>query len=213
MISVCKDLVSVKRIALLTLTLAVALLCRREQPKGNEHRYTRLAELTGELRPATQFSASRHLCGMQDHVLFSCSTQAGKLISLCVTAQTGGVWKVDYRFGLPGRVELIFPDSPRDFIADFSITAYSRGLGCENQGLAFTNISFEKPTVVCSTPEACQTFRYTVFQQFESCSNREEAGVRVDRVKIDNSAETIGTFACSVVHHSALIAFQIGNRF
>ncbi len=78
----------------------------------------------------TVAEARKSLCEADEKVVFSCTMQkSSKLLSLCtsrqVDAKTG---YVQYRFGVPGTVELQFPAERKDSQAAFSYSRYTRPL-------------------------------------------------------------------------------------
>ena len=68
------------------------------------------------------------LCLMDEHIIFSCAVKrTGKIISLCASkdlAKERGY--LQYRFGLPGRVELEFPKSRTGTQQQFRYSHYFR---------------------------------------------------------------------------------------
>jgi len=74
------------------------------------------------------------LCAQTEHIIFSCSTKRStaarspsKIVSLCAShdlAKDRGY--LQYRYGLPGKVELEFPDSRRGTQQRFQYTHYMR---------------------------------------------------------------------------------------
>lgn len=70
------------------------------------------------------------LCEQNEQVVFSCNMQkSAKLLSICtskkIDAQNG---YVQYRFGLPGKVELEFPTERKDTQSAFGYSRYTRPL-------------------------------------------------------------------------------------
>jgi hypothetical protein len=53
----------------------------------------------------------KSLCEIAEHIIFNCSTKrAAKIVSLCASKDVGKEQgHLQYRFGLPGKVELVFP--------------------------------------------------------------------------------------------------------
>lgn len=185
------------------LVFLLIFLCKKLpsnlEPDG---RYLRLSEMESEIKRAHKIPRREHLCSDADFVLFSCVLQNGKVISLCVVNHLNGRWKVKYQFGSRSNLEMSYPELPQDFLNDFNVTAYYRGFGCENEGIAYTEITFEN-----------KTYAYTVFDRYYSCTEENTIGVEVELIKPRNDREIITTLKCASVSHSVLDSFQNGKQF
>jgi hypothetical protein len=72
--------------------------------------------------------ASRSLCAKDEKVVFSCQLKRSmKIVSLCssqkLTKESG---YLQYRFGMPGKVELEFPSNRADSLTVFKYSHYFR---------------------------------------------------------------------------------------
>jgi len=116
--------------------LVVASLC--SGPPGNE----RL--VAGSLVPTS-------LCAKDEKVVFSCSLKRSmKTVSLCsspkLTKESGYLL---YRFGVPGKIELEFPDNRAESLKVFKYSHYFRAK------VDYTEISFTR-----------NGFTYSVFDDY-----------------------------------------------
>ncbi len=98
------------------------------------------------------------LCGADQRPVFSCSTSNRKRLAICATPPH----EVQYRFGLPGKVEFVYPPSARDGPRLLRYAEYHRPL-TNRYTLSFTNDGVE----------------YSVFDFDED--GRSTAGVTVQR--------------------------------
>lgn len=105
-------------------------------------------------------------CADSEQVVFSCALkQSQKLLSLCSSKEltkTSGY--MQYRFGLPGKVELEFPQHREDSLKSFQYSHYFRAQ------VDLTEISF-----------VSGDFQYTVFDDYngEEKPSVSRQGVRV----------------------------------
>lgn len=80
------------------------------------------------------------LCDAGTPAVFSCSTQGGKVLSLCGAPPQS----LQYRFGTPQRVELAFPANPAEGPQRMRLAQYSRyqvqrvTVAFDNEGVAYT---------------------------------------------------------------------------
>ena len=69
-----------------------------------------------------------NLCAPGEKVLFSCSLENGKMVSVCAAAQIGGARFAQYRYGVQGEEsELVYPKSRQDGAIRFVSVPYSGG--------------------------------------------------------------------------------------
>ena len=97
---------------------------------------TELATTTSRFANAFQSQARRKplalssnsLCLIDEHIIFSCAVKrTGKIVSLCASkdlAKERGY--LQYRFGLPGKIELEFPKSRQGTQQQFRYSHYFR---------------------------------------------------------------------------------------
>lgn len=100
-----------------------------------------LAGLLGCL-PALAFPAGKSLCEANETAVFQCTVK-NKLVSLCASRDfSANKGTLQYRFGLPDKVELAYPQTPQPAQGHFhfSRTAYSGG-GASH--IRFTNLGYE----------------------------------------------------------------------
>jgi hypothetical protein len=100
-----------------------------------------LAGLLGCL-PAMAFAAGKSLCNANETAVFQCRMK-DKLVSRCASRDfSGSNGTLQYRFGLPDKVELNYPQTPQPAQGHFhfSRTAYSGG-GATH--IRFTNLDYE----------------------------------------------------------------------
>lgn len=84
-------------------------------------------------------------CQKEEITYFSCMIQGSKIISLCgsplsesTTEQPKSEVWLQYRFGKPGHLELIYPKEPRESVRKFEGES-RHGLGVSLDSLSFTN--------------------------------------------------------------------------
>lgn len=72
--------------------------------------------------------APTSLCTKDEKVVFSCPlTRSMKIVSLCSSQKlTKDAGYLQYRFGLPGKIELEFPDNRADSLKAFKYSHYFR---------------------------------------------------------------------------------------
>jgi hypothetical protein len=118
---------------------------------------TLLALLIASLPAAALGNPSKALCKTNEKVAFSCSTNGGKRISVCVHGEA-----VQYRFGRPGKVELEYPKDGAFKSSSFQYFHYFR------PNVDRTSLSFE-------TTEA----EYTVSSESEGSEHSADLFVKV----------------------------------
>ncbi|NSL55613.1 hypothetical protein [Uliginosibacterium aquaticum] len=109
---------------------------------------------------------SKGLCAPKERVVFSCSTNAGKQISVCSKRES-----VQYRFGRPGKVELEYPRNGDFTPSSFDYFHYFRP--DENR----TSLHFD-------TGDA----EYTIFSESEGA--KRSAGITV-KVKANGRLQSL----------------------
>jgi hypothetical protein len=124
------------------------------------------------LAMATGNSASRavqlqagSLCENTEKVVFTCTTRTSKVVSLCSSKElTKDRGYLQYRFGLPGKIELEFPKEREQTQAAFKYSHYFRAQFDQ------TEISF-----------AHDGYEYAVFDDYngEDKPARHDQGVRI----------------------------------
>jgi hypothetical protein len=89
-------------------------------PRANSDSAT-LSQTKSALRPNT-------LCAKDERVIFSCPVKRpARIVSLCSSQElTSGKGYVQYRFGLPGRIELAYPKDRSGSQSKFRYTHYFR---------------------------------------------------------------------------------------
>ena len=106
------------------------------------------------------------LCNTDEVVVFSCTTrQSGKIVSLCSSKDlTKDHGYVQYRFGLPGKIELEFPKERQQTQQAFNYNHYFRAQFDQTE-ISFTSNGYE----------------YSIFDDYngEERPARSEQGVRV----------------------------------
>jgi hypothetical protein len=119
------------------------------------------------------------LCEKSEKVIFSCSIKkSGKIVSLCSSVNASkDQGYVQYRFGLPGKVELEFPKTLSGTQAQFKYSHYFRAQVDE------TEISFTS-----------EGYQYAIFDDYYGDENPaiHQQGVRVNAP--DGGKET--TLSC-----------------
>lgn len=76
------------------------------------------------------FQTPKSLCEPNEQIVFSCTMQkSARLLSICTSKQIDAKNRyVQYRFGLPGKVELEFPTERTDTQSAFGYSRYTRPL-------------------------------------------------------------------------------------
>src|SRR5689334_25339939 len=84
------------------------------------------------------------LCEKSEKVIFSCSIKkSGKIVSLCSSVNASkDQGYVQYRFGLPGKVELEFPKTLSGTQAQFKYSHYFRAQVDETE-ISFTSEGYQ----------------------------------------------------------------------
>jgi hypothetical protein len=94
-----------------------------------------IASTTGETRPGqtkrksnTSALLANTLCKKDERVIFSCPVKRpGKIVSVCASKNlTSEVGYLQYRFGLPGKIELEFPQDRNGSQRKFQYVHYFR---------------------------------------------------------------------------------------
>ena len=95
--------------------------------------------------------APTSLCGKDEKVVFSCSLKRSmKIVSLCSSQKLTKVsGYLQYRFGVPDKIELEFPDNRADSLKVFKYSHYFRAK------VDYTEISFSR-----------NGFTYSVFDEY-----------------------------------------------
>jgi len=78
-----------------------------------------------------QSALSQSICDKEQEVYFSCYTKHEKIIAICYTPNSPRSFYFQYRFGRPGKIELIYPREDRKNIDDIGI--YGRTAGPVNE--------------------------------------------------------------------------------
>jgi hypothetical protein len=91
---------------------------------------------TSNSKSSSQPSQTDSLCSKSEHIIFSCrlkgsgkasAARAAKIVSLCASADLDSEHGyLQYRFGLPNRIELEFPKSREGTQQKFTYTHYFR---------------------------------------------------------------------------------------
>jgi hypothetical protein len=82
---------------------------------------------------------SATLCLPGEKVYFQCGTARGKLISVCGSEKLAGKDShLQYRFGKPGKPELVYPDQKEGSVKKFFYVLYTRAQ-TSYQNLSFVN--------------------------------------------------------------------------
>ena len=116
-----------------SLTLLMMIVCGAATYENSvrppeAHLSTILApEKTSTLQAANDLQANS-LCAKGEHILFSCAVKtSGKLVSLCAAPDlTKDRGYLQYRFGLPGKIELEFPSERQGSQQKFRYSHYFR---------------------------------------------------------------------------------------
>jgi hypothetical protein len=79
-------------------------------------------------RPGSETLQRNTLCAKDERIIFSCVTKrAAKIVSLCASKDlTGARGYLQYRFGVPGKIELEFPRDRKGTQEKFQYTHYFR---------------------------------------------------------------------------------------
>lgn len=116
-------------------------------------------------------------CKKTELTVFSCKMKDENLLSICVSAKEERPY-ISYRFGQLHKLEFIFPkEQSTQSLEQFTYNWYTRGMGCENEGLDLNYLSFPN-----------KSYRYTVYTEYSACEEKTVAGVRID--KLVGSRET-----------------------
>ena len=107
------------------------------------------------------------LCGNEEKIVFSCTTagKTAKVVSLCSSKElTKDSGYLQYRFGLPGKIELEFPEGREQTQKAFSYSHYFRAQFDQ------TEISFSS-----------RGYEYAIFDDYngEQKPARSDQGVRI----------------------------------
>ena len=109
---------------------------------------------------------SGSLCNTDENIIFSCTTrQSGKIVSLCASKElTNHKGYLQYRFGLPGKLELEFPKHREQTQQAFKYSHYFRAQVDQTE-ITFTTNGYQ----------------YSIFDDYngEERPARSEQGVRV----------------------------------
>jgi hypothetical protein len=77
--------------------------------------------------PVVQALPANTLCATNERVIFSCPVKTAKIVSVCASKDlTSEHGYLQYRFGLPGKIELEFPKDRAGTQAKFQYTHYFR---------------------------------------------------------------------------------------
>ncbi|MBS1792728.1 MAG: hypothetical protein JSS81_02670 [Acidobacteria bacterium] len=106
----------------------------------------------------------KSLCAAREQTIWTCTTTRAKVLSICASkdlAEDRGY--VQYRYGVPGKVELEYPKERKDSAQKFRYTRYTRPLvtmltlSFENDGFSYVleddDMEEEKPAVREATVE------------------------------------------------------------
>ena len=109
-----------RRIVFLILIILTTLIVALSNPRPAHNSFTKTQSKT-TLQPST-------LCAKDERVIFACLLkQPAKIVSVCaakdLTSETG---YLQYRFGLPGKIELEFPKDRAGTQQKFEYTHYFR---------------------------------------------------------------------------------------
>jgi hypothetical protein len=106
------------------------------------------------------------LCGTEEKIVFSCTTtKAAKIVSLCSSKElTKDKGHLQYRFGLPGKIELEFPQQRENTQRAFKYSHYFRAQFDQTE-ISFTSAGYE----------------YAIFDDYngEQKPARSDQGVRI----------------------------------
>lgn len=147
------------RVRTLVLVLAAGVVCAVSSSTGNS-RFTASSQ-PGKLQPNS-------LCTRDEHIIFSCLVKRpAKIVSLCASkdlAKERGY--LQYRFGLPGKIELEYPKDRLRTQEKFQYTHYMRAL------VDLTEINFE-----------IDGYNYSVFDDYNAEEKPEfsRQGVTINR--------------------------------
>ena len=125
-------------IALMVLmTLTVSLFAGDCGPLRNSHSLSLTAQSPGALQ-------ANSLCAKDERIIFSCPIKRpAKIVSVCASKDlTSDRGYIQYRFGLPGRIELEFPKTRTGTQATFKYSHYFRAQFDETE-IGFTADAYE----------------------------------------------------------------------
>ncbi len=98
---------------------------------------------------------------------------SSKFVSVCESdvggSQKGGY--IVYRFGIPGKVELVFPSNLTKSWKSFEYAYYFRGGGAANDGLDLNYLSFTN-----------NGWKYTVYEEYRAADDSQRIGIRLLRL-------------------------------
>lgn len=112
------------------------------------------------------------LCQSNESLIFGFGLKSKKVLSVC-EGDTAKAGYLVYRFGMPGKVELTFPDTlDSTSYAKFVFDSYLRGGGTQNEGLDENHLGFETNGA-----------RYQVYEEQSAREARQRIGIRVTVMK------------------------------
>jgi hypothetical protein len=165
--------------SLLALSVFGACLCLVTAGRSNAGLPFVTASKRGANGPAVDLQP-KSLCKSDEHIIFNCSIKrAAKIVSLCSSKDLGKEQGyLQYRFGLPGKVELEFPNNHEKTQPLFRYTHYFRAQ------VDMTEINF-----------AQDVYKYSIFAEYngEEKPAISEQGIRI--TPLGNDKEV--TLVCS----------------
>ena len=115
---------------LLFTTLCLFLLILTLTSLPNDIRAAASHASVSKIMSAPYPQSARTLCDRNEQIVFSCAMQkSAKVLSICTSRQLNSEsGYVQYRFGLPGKIELEFPSERVKSQSAFGYTRYTRPL-------------------------------------------------------------------------------------
>lgn len=111
----------------LVIFIFLSLMIAAATSEVSSHRARRAAPVQSKVAPALQPNT---LCAKEERVIFACVLRRpAKVVSICASKElTRDTGYLQYRFGLPARIELEFPKERNGTQKKFEYTHYFRAL-------------------------------------------------------------------------------------
>lgn len=113
-------------------------------------------------------------------------------------AGSGRTGYIVYRFGRPGKIELVYPTDRTNSWKSFDYAYYFRGGGAANDGLDLNYLSFTN-----------HGWKYTVYEEYRAADDSQKIGIRLLRLSDKKVFDLHGNFATL---HGSLISLRDNQR-
>ena len=100
-----------------------------------------------------------------EEVIFSFTTQSGKLITLNKDKTND---YIIYRFGTKSKIEFEFPEKTKASWSEFKYSFYMRGGGAQNEGMDLNYVYFTN-----------KGFKYIIFDTYYATGNKHDIGIKI----------------------------------